>query len=83
MYYAYEVSQPKVETFAQSLSEAKQSLQKAQGNQTEGFDGSNESLLRQAGTIAQMAEELYSSMLVKYNSYNNKDQKGRREFTEE
>lgn len=83
LYYAYEVSQPKNETFAQSLLDAKRSLQKSQANQTEGFDGSDESLLRQAGTIAQMAEELYAAMVAKYNAFNNKGQKQQREFTEE
>ncbi len=80
---AYEISQPKSETFEQSLLEAKRALQKAQSYQTEGFDGTDESFLRQAGTIANIAEELYQSMLKKWQSLKGPEGKNKRLFTEE
>ena len=79
---AYELSQPKNETFEQNLLEAKRALQKAQSYQTEGFDGSDESLLRQAGTIANMAEELYEAMEKKWNSLQKPGDKSKRKFSE-
>lgn len=80
---AYELSQPKSETFEQSLLEAKRSLQKAQSYLTEGFDGKNESLLRQAGTVADIADELYQSMETKWKSLHGEADKPKRLFTEE
>lgn len=77
LYQAYEISQPKEETFEQSLLEAKRALQKAHSYQTEGFNGDDESLLKQAGTIADMAEELYDLMLKKYQSLNDAGKKKR------
>lgn len=68
LYVAYEVSQPKEETFEQSLLEAKRALQKAHSYQTEGFDGQDESLMRHAAAIAKLAEELYEVMEKKYRS---------------
>lgn len=66
LYQAYEISQPKEETFEQSLLEAKRALQKAHSYQTEGFDGQNESLMRHAASIAKLADELYEAMEKKY-----------------
>lgn len=80
---AYEISQPKNETFEQSLLEAKRALQKAQSYQTEGFDGLDESLLKQAGTIANIAEELYDNMLKKWQSLQPGGEKKKRSFTED
>lgn len=68
LYVAYEVSQPKDETFEQSLLEAKRALQKAHSYQTEGFDGQDESLMRHATAIAKLADELYEVMEKKYRS---------------
>jgi hypothetical protein len=65
---AYDISQPKDETFEQSLLEAKRALQKAQSYQTEGFDGKDESLLIQAASVAKIAEELYQAMEQKWQS---------------
>jgi hypothetical protein len=62
---AYEISQPKDKAFEQSLLEAKRALQKAQSLQTEGYDG-NEEMLKLSGTIANISEDLYKSMEVKY-----------------
>lgn len=66
LYQAYEISQPKKETFEQSLLEAKRALQKAHSYQTEGFDGQDESLMKHAASIAKLAEELYELMEKKY-----------------
>lgn len=66
LYQAYEISQPKEETFEQSLLEAKRALQKAHSYQTEGFDGQNESLMRHAASLAKLADELYEAMEKKY-----------------
>jgi hypothetical protein len=65
---AYEISQPKDKTFEQNLLEAKRALQKAQSYLTEGFDGRDESLLKHAGTIAQIADDLYEAMENKWKS---------------
>ncbi|WP_431293414.1 ParB N-terminal domain-containing protein [Pedobacter sp. P26] len=80
---AYEISQPKSETFEQSLLEAKRALQKAQSFYTEGFDGKDEGILKQAGTIANIAEELYDAMLKKWQSNQGPDAKKKREFSED
>lgn len=83
LYQAYEISQPKDETFEQSLLEAKRALQKAQSYQTEGFDGKDESLLKQAASIAKIAEELYETMEAKYLKGKGLDSKKKRLFDEE
>jgi len=77
LYQAYEISQPKEETFEQSLLEAKRALQKAHSYQTEGFSGHDESLLKQAGTIANLADDLYVLMSKKYESLKNFEKKKR------
>lgn len=66
LYQAYEISQPKEETFEQSLLEAKRALQKAHSYQTEGFDGRDESLMKHAASIAKLSDELYELMEKKY-----------------
>lgn len=66
LYQAYELSQPKEETFEQSLLEAKRALIKAHSYQTEGFDGQDESLMKHAVSIAKLADELYDAMEKKY-----------------
>jgi predicted transcriptional regulator len=66
LYQAYEISQPKEETFEQSLLEAKRALNKAHYYQTEGFDGQDESLMKHAASIAKLADELYELMEKKY-----------------
>lgn len=79
--HAYEVSRPKDVTFTETLNETKRNLQKALSIQTEGYDGSDESLLRLAGTIAAISDELYSLMLSKFeNSKGNTTP--RRRYTE-
>jgi len=66
LYQAFEISQPKEETFEQSLLEAKRALQKAHSYQTEGFDGQDESLMKHAASIAKLSDELYDLMETKY-----------------
>lgn len=80
--YAYEISRPKDVTFIETLNEAKRNMQKALSTQTEGYDGSSDSLLRMAGTVAKMADDLYSLMLAKYEIFNGNQQPKRR-FTED
>lgn len=80
---AYEISQPKDKTFEQNLLEAKRALQKAQSYLTEGFDGKDESLLKQASTVAEIAEDLYDSMEKKWRSLQGHVEKKRRLFSEE
>lgn len=79
---AYEISQPKGVTFEQSLLEAKRALQKAQSYLTEGFDGKDESLLKHAATIAEIAEDLYDSMEKKWKSLQGIVEKKKRLFSE-
>jgi hypothetical protein len=58
---AYEESLPKNKVFEDSLYAAKNNLQKAWSYVTEGYDGS-ESVLRSAGSLANLSEELYAKM---------------------
>lgn len=83
LYQAYEISQPKDETFEQSLLDAKRALQKAQSYQSEGFDGKDEALLKQAASVAKMADELYEVMEKKYLSLKDEGKKKRLFDTEE
>jgi predicted transcriptional regulator len=77
LYQAYEISLPKSETFEQSLLDAKRALQKAHSNQTEGFDGQDESLMKHATSIAKLADELYELMEKKYLSLKESGKKKR------
>lgn len=58
---SYELSRPRSTVFEESLFAAKREIQKAWSNVNEGFSGSIE-LLKTAGTIASIADELYSKM---------------------
>ena len=80
---AYEISQPKDKTFEQNLLEAKRALQKAQSYLTEGFDGKDESLLKHAATIAEIAEDLYDAMEKKWKSLQGIVDKKKRLFSED
>ena len=77
---AYDISQPKDETFEQSLLEAKRGLQKAQSYQTEGFDGKDESMLILAASVARIAEELYQAMEQKWQATQKSDTTKKRLF---
>lgn len=58
---AYEASRPSSNVFEESLHEAKSHLEKARGLLSAGYDGS-EQLLRTAGTVADLADDLYNEM---------------------
>lgn len=64
---SYELSRPRSTVFEESLFAAKREIQRAWSNVSEGFNGSVE-LLRTAGTIAGIADELYSKMEEKSNA---------------
>ncbi|TAN41517.1 MAG: hypothetical protein EPN22_15150 [Nitrospirae bacterium] len=63
---AYEISRPKAVIFEEALMEAKRELTRARAHLTEGYDKS-EDLLRLAGTVAELADDLYSEMVRKRN----------------
>jgi hypothetical protein len=58
---AFEESLPKNKVFEDSLYSAKNHLQKAWSFVTQGYDG-RESVLKSAGSLADLADELYSKM---------------------
>ncbi len=58
---AFETSRPSSNVFEESLLAAKRSLEKARALLTNGYDGSEE-LLRTAGTVANLADDLYEEM---------------------
>ena len=64
--YAYEASRPSSTVFEESLLTSKRDLQKARGLLSVGYDGSEE-LLRIAGTVASLADDLYEEMDRKRN----------------
>ena len=64
--YAFESSRPSSNRFEESLLAAREHLQKAHSMLSEGYDGSDE-LLRTAGTVANLAEDLYNEMDRKRN----------------
>jgi hypothetical protein len=76
---AYEMSQPNKEIFENNLVEAKQNLLKAQSYWSLGYDNSLETL-QIAGNVANLAENLYTSMENKYKS--TKDSKIKKRITE-
>lgn len=64
--YAFESSRPSSNRFEESLLAAREHLQKAHSMLSEGYDGSEE-LLRTAGTVANLADDLYNEMDRKRN----------------
>lgn len=64
--YAFESSRPSSNRFEESLLGAREQLQKARSMLSEGYDGSEE-LLRIAGTVANLADDLYREMERKRN----------------
>ncbi len=64
--YAFETSRPSSTVFVESLMASKHALQKARGLLSTGYDGSEE-LLRTAGTVATLADDLYQEMDRKCN----------------
>ena len=63
---AHELSRPSPNVFEEALVDARQNLQKARGLLSVAYDGSEE-LLRIAGTVANLADDLYSEMERKQN----------------
>ena len=63
---AFETSQPSSNIFENSLLAAKRDLEKARALLSTGYDGSEE-LLRTAGTVANLADDLYDEMERKRN----------------
>ena len=63
---AFEMSRPSPNVFEEALVGARQNLQKARGLLSDGYDGSEE-LLRIAGTVADLADDLYREMDRKRN----------------
>ena len=59
--FAFEMSRPSSTVFEESLLSSKRSLQKARGLLTVGYDGS-EQLLGIAGTVLDLADDLYAEM---------------------
>lgn len=59
--YSYELSRSNDAVFEENLLAAKRNLQKARGYLTNGYDG-EESLLRVAGSVAELADDLYDEM---------------------
>ena len=64
--YAYEASRPSSTVFEESLLASKRNLEKARGLLSTGYDGSEE-LLRIAGAVANLADDLYDEMERKHN----------------
>ena len=64
--YAFEASRPSSTVFEESLLASKRSLEKARGLLSTGYDGSEE-LLRIAGAVANLADDLYDEMVRKHN----------------
>ncbi len=62
---AYELSRPSSSVFEESILAAKRELLRARAHLTTGYDGS-EQLLRVAGSVAQMAEDIYDEMHRKF-----------------
>jgi hypothetical protein len=63
---AFELSRPASAVFEEALLKSKRELTKARANLTTGYDGSEE-LLRIAGTVAELADDIYNEMDRKRN----------------
>lgn len=61
---AFQLSRPPDVVFEEALLAAKRALSKAQASITDGYGGSEE-LLRVAGSVSKMAEDLYAAMELK------------------
>ena len=70
---AHEISLPDPHKFQRSLSAAKRSLYDAQKYVALGYDGKDIDLLKTAGSIANLADKIYSAMEDKHFESNKKD----------
>jgi hypothetical protein len=77
LYTAYEISQPDDFKFTESLNEAKRALYRSLQYWVTGYDGGI-SDLRTSGSVATMADELYSLMEKKHIEVNGKSEKKNR-----
>ena len=71
LYSAYEIGKPSSSVFEESLTASRRSLEKARSKLSSGYDGSEE-LLRIAGTVLTIAEDLYNEMERKHTPENEK-----------
>lgn len=76
LYYSYELSRSSDTLFEESLLAAKRGLQKARAYLTTGYDG-EENILKVAGSVAELADDLYDEM-EKVNVKKSKKQKKKR-----
>lgn len=67
LHHAYEISRSAGDVFDEHLIAAKRNLQKARAFTTAGYKG-DEDLQRTAGTVANLADDLYNEMYEKYQS---------------
>lgn len=74
--YAYELSRANDALFEENILTAKKSLQKARAYLTTGYKG-EEGLLRAAGSVAQLADDLYEEMEKVNREINTKPKKNR------
>lgn len=74
--YAYELSRANDALFEENILTAKKSLQKARAYLTTGYKG-EESLLRVAGSVAELADDLYEEMEKVHKEINSKPKKDR------
>jgi len=69
--YAYELSRSSDSLFEESLLSTKRTLQKARAHLTTGYEG-EENLLKVAGSVANLADDLYREMETLYKEKNGK-----------
>lgn len=70
--FAFEISRPASSLFEEALIASKRSLERAHSKLSSGYGGS-EDLLRVAGTVATLADDLYEAMKRKYRPQDEKE----------
>ena len=70
--FAFEISRPASSLFEEALIASKRSLERAHSKLSSGYAGS-EDLLRVAGTVATLADDLYEAMKRKYRPQDEKE----------
>ncbi|MCB9136152.1 MAG: hypothetical protein H6636_12045 [Anaerolineales bacterium] len=74
--YAHELSRASDALFEENLLDAKRALQKARAYLTTGYNG-EENMLRTAGSVAELADDLYEEMVKVHNEKKPKNKKSR------
>lgn len=74
--YAYELSRASDSLFEENLLSTKRTLQKARAHLTTGYEG-EENLLKVAGSVANLADDLYREMEAVFKQKNGKDRNSR------